>query len=790
MFPSRAVRTSVAAAAAWAALLGPAAQAAAPPARTAPPAAALPAPGEAAGSPGDGPAHHGDGPAHHGDGAGRDGAEHRAAAPRVRSLPAPEGAENGRVPGPVGQGGAPTTAPRPTAGGTACTLDAVSALGPEPWADFLTDPAVLAGGCLRGLLWTWDDRLAPLTGAAHVQAASRRAEALSPGHDGRGGSHLEELFTYLHAVAHHASSRPGAAFGDPPALEAVRRAVAAFAAAPRSFDATGSNARTLREALYTAGAPGLRHHQLPLVRRVLGTAGPDRAGTRPDPAWAGAVRAGLTVNHLGLSPGDGDGAFRAAAASDPGYRAAFREFAGHTHLRGTAGEGLVREALAEYGRFSAVGALRESVAADLGALLEPVRTDWGEGSGPWASLAAWLIRLDACRPHGVCREDIERRLFPRTDRYDNGALVVRTALPRTLVDRLYYAAKQVSAQFHRVLGTSEPLADDPGRVLTVVLYASRSEYEVHHPLLTGLGSANGGIYIERGATLYTYQRRVPQDSSLTLEELFRHEYTHYLNGRYAIPGLFGEGPWYRADRTTAVDEGTAEFFAGSTRDDGVAVRRSLVRDIAADTASRPRMTVAQILDATYAGDGFRFYGYAGTLFSYLWSTRPALLGEMYAHLRAGDVAAFDGWRRRAGADADLQRGYDRFLDEQIAAVEGLFVPDTSHAPVDRLRYGSAAEVRAAFSEATRSAADCASNGDPGRPRFVCTGRITADLSQPRSPDRVLRDMAEAVDASLLDRARPAADNLADMNCSFGPVGVRADRAAGTSAFRCEGPLRG
>ncbi len=94
-----------------------------------------------------------------------------------------------------------------------------------------------------------------------------------------------------------------------------------------------------------------------------------------------------------------------------------------------------------------------------------------------------------------------------------------------------------------------------------------------------MGTDNGGIYIERGATFYTYQRRVPQDSRLTLEELFRHEYVHYLNGRRAVPGYFGEGPWYQGDRTTAMDEGTAEFFDGATRDDGVAVRKSLVESV-------------------------------------------------------------------------------------------------------------------------------------------------------------------------------------------------------------------
>ncbi|MFD0381706.1 collagenase [Streptomyces stramineus] len=215
-----------------------------------------------------------------------------------------------------------------------------------------------------------------------------------------------------------------------------------------------------------------------------------------------------------------------------------------------------------------------------------------------------------------------------------------------------------------------------------MLYASRSDYETYHPLLTGMSTDNGGIYIEKGATFYTYERRVPQDSTLTLEELFRHEYTHYLNGRWAVPGLFGEGPWYQGDRTTAMDEGTAEFFDGATRDQGVKVRKSLVQSIINDTAggTKPRMSVNRLLHATYDGDGFRFYSYAGTFFEFLWTERPAQLKEMYGYTRANDVAGFDAWRARLGGDPGTQRAYDTFLDQQIAKVKDLYVPDTTFTP--------------------------------------------------------------------------------------------------------------
>ncbi|MGW2986652.1 collagenase [Streptomyces goshikiensis] len=684
---------------------------------------------------------------------------------------------------------APTA--RSVAAGVPCTLDGITNLSPEQFADFLGDQAVLADGCLRGLIWTWDARLAPVMSDAHVQAVSRRISSLAAAHDGRGSSHLEEMFTYLHAVAYHDYSRGEIDVTDAPTVDAMRRAIADFGDAARTFDATASNARTLREALYAASAPGLRQHQLGLIKKVLATLDASHPATSQDAAWGGAALAALSVNYLGVYPGNQDAAFHAAVAGDASYRAAFKAFAGHTHLKGTTNAWAVRDALGEYGRFGQVDALKDQTVADLGALLEQVKSGFGNGSEPWAKIVSWLNFYEACKPYGVCKEDIEKQLFPYTYSYDNGAIKVRTALDQATVDQLYYASKQVKAQYHRVLGTEQPLAGDPNTTLNIVLYASRADYENYHPILTGYGTNNGGIYIENGATFYTYQRRVPQDSSLTLEELFRHEYTHYLNGRYAVPGFFGEGPWYEGDRTTAMDEGTAEFFDGSTRDNGIAVRKSLVRGIISDTSGGgPRMTVEQLLNATYDGDGFRFYNYAGTFFEFLWTEKPSLLREMYGYLRTNDVAGYDAWRHRTGADSYLQRDYNRFLDAQIAKVDQLYVPNTTYTPDARLRDSALASVKSSFAAATYNTPDCVENGSAGKRRFVCTGRITANLKNWRSDDQNFKDMSETVDYFILDRAGAVSNNLADMNCSFGPVEIWDTRKAGTSSYSCDGPLRG
>lgn len=129
------------------------------------------------------------------------------------------------------------------------------------------------------------------------------------------------------------------------------------------------------------------------------------------------------------------------------------------------------------------------------------------------------------------------------------------------IQRLYWASKEVKSQFHRIIGNDKPLeAGNADDVLTMVIYNSPEEYKLNRTLY-GYSVDNGGIYIEGIGTFFTYER-TPEESIYSLEELFRHEFTHYLQGRYLVPGLFNEGDFYKGNsgRITWFEEGSAEFL--------------------------------------------------------------------------------------------------------------------------------------------------------------------------------------------------------------------------------------
>ena len=88
-----------------------------------------------------------------------------------------------------------------------------------------------------------------------------------------------------------------------------------------------------------------------------------------------------------------------------------------------------------------------------------------------------------------------------------------------------------------------------------------------------------------------------REGKYTLEELFRHEFTHYLQGRYVVPGMWGQGEFYQEGVLTWYEEGTAEFFAGSTRTDGIKPRKSVTQGLAYDRNNR--MSLYGVLHAKY-----------------------------------------------------------------------------------------------------------------------------------------------------------------------------------------------
>ncbi|MFJ8531014.1 collagenase [Bacillus sp. NPDC094106] len=272
------------------------------------------------------------------------------------------------------------------------------------------------------------------------------------------------------------------------------------------------------------------------------------------------------------------------------------------------------------------------------------------------------------------KEEGKKKFLPKTYTFDDGAIVFKTGdkVTEEKIQRLYWAAKEVKAQYHRVIGNDKALeqgnADD---VLTIVIYNTPDEYKFNQQLY-GYETENGGIYIEQDGTFFTYER-TPKQSIFSLEELFRHEFTHYLQGRYEVPGLFGQGDIQQNERLTWYAEGNAEFFAGSTRTNNVVPRKSVIRGLSNEPAKR--YTAEQTLYAKYGT--WDFYNYSFALQSYMYNHKFDTFDKIQDLIRANDVQGYDAYREALSKDAQLNKEYQTYMQQLIDNQEKCNVPQVS-----------------------------------------------------------------------------------------------------------------
>lgn len=383
---------------------------------------------------------------------------------------------------------------------------------------------------------------------------------------------------------------------------------------------------------------------------------------------------------------------------------------------------------------------------------------------------------------------LKNQLFTNHYSFDDGALMVDTPLTLTEMQALYHALKQVESQFDRITETFTPLNGDPTPVLKVVIYGSRSDYETYHAFLFDLPTNNGGIYVEQMGIFFTYQR-TPQESTYTLEDLFRHEYVHYLVGRFLIEGFWGAAPIYSNNRMVWFDEGMAEFLAWGTAGEGVKPRKALVSRIQEDGANR--MHIADILVSTY-DSGFKFYRYAGTLMNYWYQQRKDLLRGFLVAARNSDVTGFDDVKNQVTADQSLDSEYQAFLDSLIQNVNTLTDPSTTFPDPANLSTGDLTALQTDF-RTTRLGylGQCTVAAAQVNGRFSCHGTLSGSLSSQQDWFAAWKEFDLGLDEIVLSlRAFPLI-NFQGLVCRMGKIRFVAysnQQSYPLAEYMCDGPL--
>ncbi|AWZ49085.1 collagenase [Clostridiaceae bacterium 14S0207] len=356
-----------------------------------------------------------------------------------------------------------------------------------------------------------------------------------------------------------------------------------------------------------------------------------------------------------------------------------------------------------------------------------------------------------------------KKYCPKTYTFDNGKMIIKAGdkVEEDKIKRLYWASKEVNAHFFRAMGIDKPLEKgNPDEVLTMVIYNSPKEYNANN-VLYGYATDNGGMYIEQTGTFFTFERK-SHESIYTLEELFRHEYTHYLQGRYAIPGMWGATELYKNSRLTWYEEGGAELFAGSTRTDGVLPRKTIISHLH-NVDKNHRYTVNDVLNSVYGN--FEFYNYACVFIDLLHRKKNDKFYELNQYIKNNDVRGYDNFINNLKSDSNLNRCYQEYMQELIDKYDTLTVPLVSNDYLIRHAYKDPKEIYSDIS-AIANLKDIKTEVNKSEyfDTFTLRGKFKGKISKGKTQD--FKDMNEIANEFLKKLDKKSWTGYKTVTCYF------------------------
>jgi len=366
----------------------------------------------------------------------------------------------------------------------------------------------------------------------------------------------------------------------------------------------------------------------------------------------------------------------------------------------------------------------------IGPALLDVTDVYPEYSVLWTTAAIGMVQNNL--PFDISEEEIkenlESTLLPNNFEFDDGKFIISTPLSFEESKSLFEGAQQVKAQFFRLLQNDEPLPGDANDIIRVKLYGTPEDYQNFNGILFDVNYPNsGGVYIEAYGTFYTYQRTADQ-SNYTVEELFRHEYAHYLQGRFLIPGTWGGTPYYSNNRLVWFEEGMAQFLAGSTISNGIK-GINVVRDKIISNGSHQSLT--DVFSSSYSSGNFdAFYIYGPMLWSSWYKNSRTLIKGLMQNLRESNLTAFDNvinYYKSSTAENNL---FHQHINTQLPLLNDWITPATSHLNADLVTFADSEILESELLKIDNSiiVTNIIFSGPDNDRRFTISGKIPTGMN--------------------------------------------------------------
>jgi PKD repeat protein len=512
--------------------------------------------------------------------------------------------------------------------------------------------------CHARILFNYEAAFSPLIFSnSKIQAVAHEIENLAPGYRGNYSNGIYGLLCYIHVAIYFDFYYSSTISINDKTLEAMQLASDALCANSRLFTVNAEASVVLEEFLINLDYTGIRSRpsSIELVKQVMrNMVFNDTWETASNINWVTGYWRIFFLMYRGASDPD----YLNAISHDNEFIQLWGKVATDREIKDNTSINYIFQdnAILELCRVATYPSLSGRVCN----ILYTVTGTFPRLHKNWVYAVIAINKAGVCEKWDLCadetalKQEVVDYLFPNIYSYDDGKFVLMAKFQRDIADNLYYATRQTQSQLFRLAQTDQPVAGDINTTLTAIVFESKSSYDDYAPLLYGITTNNGGMYLEQPAEFYTWDR--PITYSLSLEELFRHEFNHYLQGRFLIPGYWGNAQIYADNRLTWYEEGQAEFLCGSTDFSGINLKKSTINRLVSDYPNWP--TLADVLTSNYNQPTAIYYPY-GNLLWYNWYKNDFGKIKTFIDLtRSNDITGFDNLvtslKNSAGEEAQWQ----------------------------------------------------------------------------------------------------------------------------------------
>ncbi len=286
---------------------------------------------------------------------------------------------------------------------------------------------------------------------------------------------------------------------------------------------------------------------------------------------------------------------------------------------------------------------------------------WGNAAGEanyWGDCTKYK---DVCDYETVFVEPLLSDVYYCDDLLDNGGNTRIRAQDMTLAQGRE-TCELLDAQLDRFTSRfgNTPVKNDHSDTLDMVIFNSKTDYQIYSPAIFGNSTNNGGIFLEgtpsevgNEARFITFEYEDSNDPGFKIKNL-EHEYVHYLDGRINKYGSFSTASPSNGGNTVWWSEGLAEYVAWQDHS-----------EYAPDAMKEGYFTLSEVFTTDYNDSIAQIYdwGYAASRF--MAECHSSDVDIILDNMRSGDYGAyrrylakigtsynseFDGWTPGLAAD--------------------------------------------------------------------------------------------------------------------------------------------